>query len=102
MGMTTPRPIQKDILCESMVDDDDDRFQSLVKSCEELRKQLIEERRKNAVMELKIREEVCSEMSEQIVEIEKNYRSVYIFSSLLNFTWGGGGGKPLPKHFFDP
>ena len=78
MGMTTPRPIQKDILCESMVDDnDDERFQALVKSYEELRKQLIEERRKNAVMELKIREEVCSEMSEQIVEIEKNYRLVY-------------------------
>ncbi len=45
-----------------------------MKSYEEIRQQLIAERRKNAMMELKIREEVCTEMAEQIVEIEKNYR----------------------------
>ena len=74
MGLTTPRPIQKAILCESMCDGDDEQFQALVASYEELRKQLIEERRKNALMEVKIREEVCSEMSEQLVEMERNYR----------------------------
>eukprot|EP00794_Sanderia_malayensis_P000460 gene460-1102_t len=72
MGLTTPRPVQKTILTESMCEEND-QIQGLVKSYEELRKLLIDERRKNAVMELKIREEVCAEMSEQIVEIEKNY-----------------------------
>ena len=75
MGFTTPRPIQKDIMFESMCDDNDgERMQALVKSYEDLRKQLVDERRKNAVMELKIREEVCAEMSDQIVEIERNYK----------------------------
>ena len=79
MGLTTPRPVQKAIFCESMCEDDDDQFQALVASYEELRKQLIDERRKNALMELKIREEVCAEMSEQLVEIERDYRYFWIF-----------------------
>ena len=75
MGFTTPRPIQKDIMFESMCDDNDDEpVQVLIKNYEALRKQLVDERRKNAMMELKIREEVCAEMSDQIVEIERNYK----------------------------
>lgn len=74
VGLTTPRPIQKAVLYESMCGDGDEQLQELLASYEELRKQLLDERRKNAIMELKIREEVCSEMSEQIIEIEKNYR----------------------------
>ena len=72
VGLTTP--IQKTILCESMCETDDEQFQALVASYQELRTQLIDERRKYALMELKIREEVCAEMSEQIFEIERDYR----------------------------
>ena len=74
MSLTTPKPVQKAILYESMCDNGDEQYQALVAGYEELRKQLIEERRKNALMELKIREEVCAEMSEQLVEIERDYR----------------------------
>lgn len=83
MGLTTPRPMQTAVLRESMCDNEDEQFQALLASYEELRKQLIDERRKNAIMELKIREEVCAEMSEQIVEIEKNYRCVAFAVHLL-------------------
>jgi len=40
----------------------------------DLQAQLIEERKQKAYLEMKIREEVCQEMNEQIVEIEKNYK----------------------------
>ena len=43
----------------------------------ELQAQLIEERKQKAYIEMKIREEVCQEMAEQIVEIEKNYKLVF-------------------------
>ena len=72
MGLTTPKPVQKAILYESMCDDD--QYRALISGYEELRKQLLDERRKNALMELKVREEVCAEMSEQLVEIERDYR----------------------------
>ncbi|CAB4013651.1 kinesin KIF20B isoform X1, partial [Paramuricea clavata] len=39
----------------------------------ELQAQLIEERKQKTYIEMKIREEVCQEMADQIVEIEKNY-----------------------------
>jgi len=71
MGLTTPKPVQKAILYESMCDDD--QYRALISGYEELRKQLLDERRKNALMELKVREEVCAEMSEQLVEIERDY-----------------------------
>ena len=70
-----------------MCENDDEQYRALVASYQELRTQLIDERRKNALMELKIREEVCTEMSEQLVEIERDYR--YVLSLSLKFTFLG-------------
>ena len=39
-----------------------------------LKEKLIEEKRKMQTSEVKIREEVCQEMAEQLVSIEKVYR----------------------------
>ena len=47
--------------------------QQYLKLIADLQAQLIEERKQKAFIEMKIREEVCQEMAEQIVEIEKNY-----------------------------
>ncbi|XP_028407464.1 kinesin-like protein KIF20A [Dendronephthya gigantea] len=45
----------------------------LVKVIAELEVLLKEERKEKLMMEMKIREEVCQEMAEQLVEIERNY-----------------------------
>ena len=44
-----------------------------------LQNQLIEEKKKLATMEIKIRQEVCQEMAEQMVEIENNYKLVIFY-----------------------
>ena len=52
-------------------------LQNYEKVIAELQAQLIEERKQKTYMEMKIREEVCQEMAEQLVEIEKNYKLVF-------------------------
>ena len=42
-----------------------------------LQERLIEEVKQKTYIEVKIREEVCQEMAEQLVEIEKNYKLVF-------------------------
>ena len=46
----------------------------------ELQARLIEEVKQKTYIEVKIREEVCQEMAEQLVEIEKNYKLVFIIA----------------------
>ncbi len=40
---------------------------------EELKQELIEEKQRSAMLEVKIREEVSAEMAEQLVEIEQDF-----------------------------
>lgn len=47
-----------------------------------LQERLIEEVKQKTYIEVKIREEVCQEMAEQLVEIEKNYKLVFKFSKV--------------------
>ena len=42
-------------------------------SIEELKKELIEEKKKSVMLEVRIREDVCNEMAAQLVEIEEHY-----------------------------
>ena len=46
----------------------------------ELQARLIEEVKQKTYIEVKIREEVCQEMAEQLVEIEKNYKLVFMIA----------------------
>ena len=48
--------------------------QQLMDLVKVLQEKLIEEKRKMQTLEVKIREEVCQEMAEQLVSIEKAYR----------------------------
>lgn len=52
--------------------------QQLLSVVKTLQIKLADEAMKNAMMELKIREEVSQEMSEQMAEIENNYRLVVV------------------------
>ena len=45
-----------------------------------LQARLIEEVKQKTYIEVKIREEVCQEMAEQLVEIEKNYKLVFMIA----------------------
>ncbi len=38
-----------------------------------MKRDLIEEKKKNSMMEVRIREDVCKEMADQLVEIEEHY-----------------------------
>ena len=58
--------------------------QELLQIIEELKKELFEKNREIRSMESRIREEVCQEMSQQIVEIEEQYRYVLI---KIRFNW---------------
>jgi len=49
-------------------------WQQLVNLVKALQEKLIEEKRKMQTLEVKIREEVCKEMAEQLVSIENAYR----------------------------
>ena len=49
-------------------------LQQLVDLVKALQEKLIEEKRKMQTLEMKIREEVCKEMAEQLVAIENAYR----------------------------
>ena len=49
-------------------------FQQLIALVKALRDKLIEEKRSKIKLEMKIREEVCAEMAEQLVAIETAYR----------------------------
>ena len=49
-------------------------FQELMDLVESLKQQLCAEKKKTATLEVRIRQEVCKEFAEQLVEIENNYR----------------------------
>lgn len=59
-------------------------IQDCKKAIAELQARLIEEVKQKTYIEVKIREEVCQEMAEQLVEIEKNYKLVL---SILPKCW---------------
>ena len=49
-------------------------FQKLVSLVESLKTQLIETKKLQMMMEVQIRAEVCQEMSQQLVQIESEYK----------------------------
>jgi kinesin family protein 20 len=49
-------------------------FQELIETIKDLQAKLLKERREKLQLEIKIREEVCSEMKKQLVEIEDDCR----------------------------
>ncbi|KAK3583753.1 hypothetical protein CHS0354_022786 [Potamilus streckersoni] len=55
------------------LNESDDGVNSLLQLIEDLRQELVREKRSKVLLEAKIREEVCQEMMKQFVEIENNY-----------------------------
>ena len=47
--------------------------QELLEIIEQMKQELIDEKKKAMAMEMRIRAEVCDEMAKQIVEIENTY-----------------------------
>ncbi|XP_071947720.1 uncharacterized protein [Antedon mediterranea] len=58
---------------EGSDDEDNNKVKELLSVIDTLKQRLVEERQKQIVMESKIREEVCNEMAQQLVNIEAEY-----------------------------
>ncbi|CAL4091661.1 unnamed protein product, partial [Meganyctiphanes norvegica] len=54
-------------------EEEDERYQALVKMIETLKNKLLKEHKEKVELETKIRDELCKEFSEQMVEIEDRY-----------------------------
>ncbi|KAK2570806.1 Kinesin-like protein KIF20B [Acropora cervicornis] len=70
-AICTPAPEEDVIVLEG--EEGDDEAEQLVDLVKVLQEKLIEEKRKMQTLEVRIREEVCKEMAEQLVSIENAY-----------------------------
>ncbi|KAL3861886.1 hypothetical protein ACJMK2_007900 [Sinanodonta woodiana] len=96
------------------LNESDDGVNSLLQLIEDLKQELIREKRSKVMLEAKIREEVCQEMMKQFVEIENNYSERIRFTEqraedmadrriqiYLDAVSGDSHSKKQPEHVED-